>query len=173
MKKVRYALATAGLAPVAGMMVPTAALASPGTANAHRPGAAQAVRPGTKTVSQHALTPNAGCTGADYTGKFTGGHATGWYWYTPAGRVDCIGTVGGFLPKSRESYYGSPQIRVRVYNGSGVREFSAIRAWGSFSAKGFYGAVGVHEDIGQPVNVCVAWLSLTGGLQAGPVCHSV
>jgi hypothetical protein len=31
----------------------------------------------------------------------------------------------------------------------------------------------VHKDIGQPVNVCVAWLSYTGGLQAGPVCHGV
>jgi hypothetical protein len=156
-KKVRYALAAAGLAPVAGMMVPTAALASPGT----------------KTVAGHALTPNAGCTGTEYTGKFTGGHATGWYWYTPAGRVDCIGTVGGFLPKSRESYYGSPQLRVRVYNGSGVKEFSALRGSAGFSAKGFTNSVGVHKDIGQPANVCVAWLSGTGGLQAGPVCHAV
>jgi hypothetical protein len=165
-KSVRYGLALAGLAPAAGLMMPNVAYA----ATDH---AAPSVKPAAKTVSLHAVVPEAGCTGSIYTGKIARNGMSMWFWHTPElYDLSCIGTVEGFLPDSRALTTGS-DFRVRVWVDGGL-EYSYVNSWVSETDSGFYGRQGIHDEFGKPVEVCAAWLSAyDADVIAGPICDTV
>ena len=163
MKKVRLAAGAVGLAPLIGMMMPSAAVASPQRASG---GAALK----TKTLALHPLksaVPAAGCTGGNFVSKYDS-HAgiRLWFWFTTYDTGStCIGTVEG---STQAPAYGSLRWRVRIWHGNTL-EYSHVQ-----NSSNPLPIVGVHRAFPDVVGVCSAWLwKGTTTIAEGPNCIDV
>jgi hypothetical protein len=144
MKKVRFAIGTAGvagLAPVAGLLMPSAPAAA---ATGH------VAKPTAKTVSAVPLRPDAGCTGTVKDSAISSGSTV--FWYTEHTNSTCIGTVKKYGGNSLFVAY-----RVRVYgsapHNSGL-DYS--NSWPHHLALGATHSWGVHENFANKVKVCMS-----------------
>jgi hypothetical protein len=146
-KKVRYALGVAGLAPVAaGMLAPAAHAATADTAT-YAQGATG------KTVSLAAT----GCTGHTRTAKHTNLFGIQYY-YTVNGQNTCVGTVAG--------WHGNPgNWEMKVYV-----DFDNIAAIYNCGKHTHSCTIGIHSTFYHFSRICEYWYS--GATNKGGICRS-
>jgi hypothetical protein len=182
-KTVRHVIGSAGVAPVLGLMLPAAAMATaaPGAA----PGAVQAPAAKAKTVSlthtvaAPAAPARAGCAGSNRHHK-TKGNEQLTFWSAPLGNpvsFDCVGTIAG-------RWSGWPnergwQMRTRIY-GNGTLAYHALTGCGKVNFDTVTCNLGVHKYIRDPIQVCLAWRKVysdsAGGIFVSvtpPICIKV
>lgn len=168
MKKVRYALGAAGLAPAA------LGLALPAAAGAATHAATHAARPAGKTVSlRHTRMAGPGhaavdssCTGSVSTWKSKGTSAGEFfiiYWYKSGGDSTCVGTVHGTFSKATANIFGD----VRIYHSGGK-----LAPYGGDCSPGAKSCTAVvRRWIPDLSSVCVEWTNRKTGTKVGGICR--
>jgi len=178
-KSVRHVIGSAGFAPVLGLMLPAAAMATAA------PGAAQAPAANAKTVSlahsgaAPAAAAKVGCAGSNRHRK-TKGTERLTFWSAPLGNpvsFDCVGAIQG-------RWSGWPnergwQMRTRIY-GNGKLAYHALTGCGKNNFDTITCNLGVHRYFRDPIQVCLAWRKVysdgAGGVFVSvtpPVCIRV
>ena len=160
MKKVSLILGAAGLAPMAGVMIPTPVMAS-----STRP---QTTNINTKTVSLDAVMAPAatGCTGTVY--AFASNNFQSWerFWYTKHATKTCIGTVQADDPQ------GAPFAtywRIRIWHGQTLEYSHKVNV----TPTSLYLNHGVHQSFPNSPKVCTRLFSTYSNGSGSPICRTV
>lgn len=168
MKKVRYAMGAAALAPM------TVAFAAPNAAIAAPSNSAEAA---SKTVSLTAARttaiPNTSCTASKNTGwhySTSGNHGMHYFWDNPGALSTCVGTVVGW----QRTLQPQESLRTRIYwnPGTGLKHNSYfLPNVGGIQSPN----QGIHQTFSASgVQVCVAFIkSTTGGVIGNATCYTV
>lgn len=166
MKKVRYALAAAGLVPITGALcIPQAmatTTATPAraakTVSTRLHGLAALSTPASSTAGSSGNSPATSyCTGSQWVRAPAGGSNYIGFWYTEGATDTCIGTIKGAL-SDRDSTYSQWRIRLWYYSGHS----SHYKQWTMSPNAKF--TVAVHRPYPGLPHVCVAgksWLNNT------------
>jgi hypothetical protein len=168
-KRVLYAAAAIGIAPMAGLMA-TAGNATNALATTTNNQANHFAKP--KTVSLHGIgrpKTNGTCAGQTQT-TTQQGQAFLTYWFTNAG---CVGTVIGNLHSGGSPLPHVTGYRVRVWYGGNLQYSNTVGVRTNFTMDGnsSYSAPDVIRSyFPWPPEVCGAWMD--GGKAFDIVCHT-
>jgi hypothetical protein len=157
MKKVRYALAAAGLVPITGALCIPQAMATTTAASPARAAKTVSTRlHGLAALRTPASSPdNTYCTGSQWIRAPKAGSSYIGFYYTEAATDTCIGTIKGELSNFNINY---SQWRIRLWYYSG--HSSHYKQWIISPTDKF--SVAVHRAYPGLPHVCVAGESLQG-----------